>query len=448
MNVTLNKIDEVNATLSVSIEAADYQEKVNEELKRARREASIPGFRKGQVPASIIAKRFRKPITSDVINHEVYEAVTKYLTDEKLNILGEPIPTNVTELDLDNQTDYTFEYKLGLAPDINITLDKSVTLPYYRIQVTDEMVNEQDQAVCARFGEQEEVQAYVDRAILRGDIKELGKEDDFILAEGVIVAPWTFKNTEEAAKFNDAKVNDTIVYNPWNATEGNVAEIAAMLNISQEQAQELKGDFAFTINTITANKPAAHSEELYKKAFGEECTTEEQYFDNIRKSIESQLLPNSAALFERQTRKTLAEQYGNFTLPVEFLKEWLVRRNDELNAETIDEEFTKGEPYMRWEILSGEIARKLDVKVTEDDLKRYATHIAARQFAQYGMANIDEALLTKYAEQLLENKDYRHQIFNEVSNANLFEAIGNAVTVDEKTVSLDEFKTLLEAASN
>lgn len=447
MNVNLQKINAVDGKLTVEVVEADYKDKVSAELKKVRRDANIPGFRKGQVPMSIIEKRFKKQITSDVINQKVYEAVINYLRENKIDILGEPLPVNVTELDLDKQTDYTFEYELGFSPEINVTLDKEIHLPYYRIEVTEEMVKEQDQALSGRYGSQEPIETYEGRALIKGNIKELGKEEGYISAEGVIVAPWTFKNEDEAKKFEGAKVGSVIVYNPWTATEGNAAEIAAMINIKREEAENLKGDFELTVTEITGLKPAEHNEEFYKQCFGADCTTEEQYIENIKKSIASQLLPNSAALFERQTRKSLMEKYGNFELPVEFLKKWLVRRNNELTEENINEEFAKSEPYMKWEILSGKIGTQLGVKVTEEDLMNYAIHAAARQFAQYGMANLDEAILKNYAESLLKDENNRRYIVEQVSNANLFEAIGNAVTIDDKTVSLDEFKTLLEEAS-
>lgn len=446
MNVTLDKINAVDGKLTVSVEEGDYKDKVTAELKKIRRDANIPGFRKGAVPMSIVEKRFRKQATSDVINQVVYEAVVKYLQDNKLDILGEPLPVNVTELDLDKQTDYTFEYELGFAPELNIELNKDETLPYYRIEVTPEMVEEQDKALSGRFGTQEPLEVYADRALIKGNIRELGKEDGYVTAENVIVAPWTFKNADQAAKFEGAKPGDVIVYNPWQSTEGNSAELAAMLSIPREQAEELKGDFELTITEITGLKPAEHNEEFFKHAFGAECTTEEQYQEALKKSIASQLLPNSAALFEKQTREFLMEKYGNFQLPAEFLKKWLVRRNPEqLNAENIEEEYSKSEAAMKWEILSGRIAANLDVKVTEDDLLRYAQHVAARQFAQYGMANLDESILHNYAESLLKDKNNRRYIAEQVSNANLFEAIGNAVTIDDKTITLDEFKKLAQA---
>lgn len=445
MNVTLDKVSAVSGKLAVSVEENDYKDKVTAELKKIRRDANIPGFRKGAVPMGIVEKRFRKQVTSDVINREVYEAVVNYLKENNVDILGEPMPVNVTELDLDNQKDYTFEYELGFAPEIDIELNKETHLPYYRIEVTPEMVEEQDKALSGRFGAQEPLEVYADRALIKGNIRELGKEEGYVSADNVILAPWTFKNADQAAKFDGAKPGDVIVYNPWTATEGNTAEIAAMLSITREQAEGLQGDFELTINEITGLKPAEHNEEFFKHAFGPDCTTEEQYQEALRKSIAAQLLPNSAALFEKQTRAALMEKYGNFELPAEFLKKWLLRRNPEqLNAENIDEEYAKSEQGMKWEILSGRIAAKLEVKVTEDDLKNYAKHVAARQFAQYGMSNLDESILTNYADSLLKDENNRRYIIDQVSNANLFEAIGHAVTIDDHTVTLAEFKTLAE----
>jgi len=443
MNVTLDKVNATSGKLAVSIEEGDYKDKVTAELKKIRREANIPGFRKGAVPMSIIEKRFRKQATSDVINREVYDAVVKYLTDNKVDILGEPLPVNVTELDLDKQSDYTFEYELGFAPEVNIAINKEMHLPYYRIEVTPEMIEEQDKALTGRFGTQEVIETYADRALIKGNIRELGKEEGGIVKEGVIVAPWTFKDAGQTARFEGAKAGDKIVYNPYTAAEGNTADLSVMLSITREEAEQYQGDFELTITEITGLKPAEHNEEFFKHAFGAECTNEEQYQEALKKSIAAQLLPNSASLFEKQTRETLMKDFGNFELPAEFLKKWLVRRNPgQLNAENIDEEYAKAEPSMKWEIISGRIAAQLEVKVTEEDLLRFATHAAARQFAQYGMANLDESILKSYAENLLKDKNNRRYIAEQVNNANLFEAIGNAATIDDHTVSLDEFKKL------
>lgn len=447
MNVTLDKINATTGKLSVNVVENDYKDKVTDQLKKIRKDANIPGFRKGTVPMSIVEKRFRKQATSDIINQEVYKAVVDYLQENKLDILGEPLPVDVTELDLDKQTDYTFEYELGFAPEINVEINKEMHLPYYRIEVTPEMIENEDKALSGRFGTQQPVEVYADRALIKGSIKELGKEEGYVEKNDVIVAPWTFKNKEQADKFEGAKPGDTIIYNPYTAAEGNTAELAAMLSVDRNEAANLQGDFELKITEITGLKPAEHNEEFFKMAFGPDCTTEEQYNESLKKSIAAQLLPNSAQLFEKTTTETLMKDFGNFELPVEFLKKWLVRRNPEtLNPENIDEEFAKAEPHMKWEILSGRIGEKLGVKVTEEDLMAYATHAAARQFAQYGMANLDEAILKNYAESLLKDENNRRHIAQQVANANLFEAIGNAATIDDKTVSLDEFKKIAGVA--
>lgn len=206
----------------------------------------------------------------------------------------------------------------------------------------------------------------------------------------------------------------------------------------------MKSDFTLTITEITGVKPAEHNEEFFKQAFGADCTDEEKYTEAIKSMIASQLLPNSAALFERMARTILLERAGNFNLPAEFLKKWLVRRNENLTEENVDAEYEQALPQIKWELISGQIERQLNVKVEEEDLMQYATHLAARQFAQYGMTNIDEEMLKGYAKNLLNDKNSRGYIVNAVNNAKLFEAIGNAVTIDDHTVSLDEFKGIAE----
>ncbi len=448
MNVNLEKINDTTGKLVVNVVEADYQQKVSDELKKIGKTHVIPGFRKGAVPQSMLKRRFGKEVTSDVINREVYEAVFKYLQDNKIDILGEPIPVDVKELDLENQKDYTFEYEIGFAPAIEVKLDKEEHLPYYRIEVTPEMIEEQDRAISARFGSQQILEAYADRALVKGTLKEVGKEEGAIEVEAAIIGPWTFKNKEQEAKFAEAKPGDVITFNPYEATEGNVAELSSLLNVDREKAAEAKGDFTITISEITGIKPAEHNEEFFKQAFGADCTDEEKYQEALKNMIASQLLPNSAALFERQTRDTLLERFGNFELPAEFLKKWFVRRNEGISAENVDEEYEKAIPSIKWELISGHIARQLDVKVTEENLLTYATHMAARQFAQYGMTNIDEDMLKGYAKNMLNDKNSRRYIIDAVTNANLFEAIGNAVTIDDHTVTLDEFKAIAEKYQN
>ncbi|MDE6490278.1 MAG: trigger factor, partial [Muribaculaceae bacterium] len=303
-----------------------------------------------------------------------------------------------------------------------------------------------------RFGAQVPVEQFEDKALVKGAIMELD-ENGAVKTEGEpiqvidgIVAPWRFASKEEAAKFEGKKVGDKVVFNPWNTCEGNAIELASMLHIDKERAAEVKGNFEIAISEMIGLKPAEHNEEFYKNVFGDSVTTEEQYQEMLRNNISAQLMPNSSALFQHDAREILMARFGEFVLPAEFLKKWLIRQNDGLTAENIDEEYAKMESSIKWQLLKERIAAKAEVKIAEDDLLNYATHIAARQFAQYGMTNMDQETLTAYAKNLLSDKQYRPHIVEQVGDAKLFEAIHNAVTVDEQTVSLDRFKELAEQA--
>ena len=225
MNISQEKTGNVSVKLTVAIEENDYKDKVVKELKEIGKKHAIPGFRQGHVPFGELNRRFGKQVTSDVINNDVYEAVVNYIRENKLAVLGEPVPVEVKELDLKNEKDFTFQYELGLVPEINVTLDKDVHLPYYTIAVTDEMINEQDKNFRERFGAQVPGEEVEPNALVKGSIMELNEDgsvkttDDAIQMLNGIVAPMYFKDKAEAEKFAGKKVNDKVIFNPWKTSE-------------------------------------------------------------------------------------------------------------------------------------------------------------------------------------------------------------------------------------
>ena len=216
MNVTLQNTDAVSARLTVSVEENDYKEKVLADLKKIGRNNQIPGFRKGHVAIGELQRRFGRQVTSDVINELVYDAVTNYIRDNKLNILGAPVPVEVKELDLKNQKDFTFEFDLALAPELDIKVDKDEKIPYYNIEVSDEMINEQDAAFRKRFGAQVPGEEVEPDALVKGAIMQLNEDgtvkegDDAIQVVSGIIAPMYFVDKDEAAKFTGKKVGDKL----------------------------------------------------------------------------------------------------------------------------------------------------------------------------------------------------------------------------------------------
>ena len=451
MNVSIEKIDNVNGKITVSIEENDYKDKVTSELKRIGKTHTLPGFRKGHVTVDQLRRRFGKQVKSDVINQEVYEAVINYIRDNKLAILGEPLPVEVKEIDM-NSVDYTFEYEIGLTPEINVDL-KKVTLPYYNIEVSKEMVDEQDANFRERFGNQVPGEEVDEKALVKGSIMELNEDgsvkdsEDAIQVVGGIIAPMYLKDKEETDKFIGKKLNDKVVFNPYKACEGDVTRLASMLNLDKEKAAEAKGDFEMSIAEIIVVKPAELNEEYYKNIFGpDKVKTEEEYFEAIKQMISAQISGNSEMLFHMQAEKQLIEEYGNFELPQEFLKKWLVRRNEGLTAENIDEEFEKMIPSLKWQLIKERIAAVAEVKIEEADVQNHAKAIARQQFAQYGMTNVEDDMLADYAKRIIEDKNSRSRIIEEAGDAKLFEAIKQTAKIEAKAVSVDEFKSIAEKA--
>ncbi len=449
MNVSMTKSDAVSARLTVSVEEADYRPKVVEDLKKIGRTHQIPGFRKGHVSLKDLERRFGKDVTADVINREVYEAVMKFIEDNKLNVLGQPVPVEVKELDFKTQKDYTFEYDLALAPELDVKLDKDETIPYYEIKVSDEMVAEQDEALRKRFGAQVPGPEFEKDALVKGSIFELDENGN--VKEGVdaiqvvngIVAPMYFKDKEQAELFEGKKVDDKVVFNPWKTCNGDATELSSMLQVDKDRVADLHNDFQMTISEIIVVRPAEHNQEFYDQVFGKDKVTDEAaYLEMVKNMIADGLRQNSEMIFRLDARKYFVNKYGDMTLPVETLKKWLINRDSDLNEANIDERFAAMESDLKWQLIKEAIAEKAQVKIEESDLLEFAKGLARHQFEQYGMTNIDDETLTNYAKNILADKNYRPRLIEQVGDIKLFDAIKNAVTLDVKSVSLDEFKEI------
>lgn len=449
MNVTANNTDAVSMRLTVSVEENDYKAKVNEDLKKIGRNHQIPGFRKGHISLPDLQRRFGRQVTSDVINQVVFEAVMKYIEENKLNVLGQPMPVEVKELDLKNQKDFIFEYDLALAPALDVKVDKSEHIPYYNIEVSDDMIAEQDQAFRKRFGAQVPGEEFEPDALVKGSIFELNEDgtvkegDDAIQVVAGIVAPMYFVDKAEAAKFEGKKVGDKVVFNPRRAADGNITELASMLNIDKERTAAVQGDFEMTISEIIVVRPAELGEEFYANVFGKDkVKSEEEYRDAVKNIIAGELANNSEMIFRFSARKVFMAKYGEMQLPEAILKSWLISTNEDLNEENIDERFASMIPDLKWQLIKEQIASVLNIKIEENDLMEFAKTMAARQFAQYGMTNMDDETLTNYAKNILEDKNYRGRLIEQVGDVKLYNGIMNAVTLDEETVSLDKFKEI------
>lgn len=451
MQVTLEKNNDLDAIIKVQVVEADYAEKVDKDLRELGRTRQIPGFRKGHVSIEHLRRLFGRDVKAHVLNDEVFKAVLDYLRDNKIDILGEPLPKAVEEINL-TQKDYTFEYEVGIAPKLDIEVNKEIKVPYDIIEVDSKMLEEQDKALRARFGSQEPGEEADATALVKGAIMQLDADgivmtsEDAIQVVAGIVSPQHFASKEEADKFLGKKVGDKVVFNPAKAEGDNKVALASMLNVDKEKVEGLTSDFEMAISEIIVLKPAEHNEEFFKAVFNQDdIKTEEQYNDALKALIARELAPNSDYKFNHDVQKALVEKFGNFELPGEFLKKWLQARNSEITAEDAAKEYDTMLPSIKWELIKGEIARKQDIKVDNDDLLNFAKGVAARQFAQYGMMNMSDDVIADYAKRMLEDQKFARQIHEQASDMKLFNALRALVDVEEKTVTLDEFKKLVGA---
>ncbi len=455
MNISFEKIGDVAGKLTVNVEENDYKAKVNAELKKIGATHNIPGFRKGHINIDQLRRRFGKDVMSDVINETVYHAVIDYIKENKINILGQPLPEKVVAVNMD-QKDYTFAYEVGLAPELNIEVDKNVTLPYYTIDITDQMLEDQDKSLRERFGAQVPGEEVDNKAVIKGTLMELNADgtvkesEDAIQVINGIVAPFYFKNKEEEQKFIGKKLNDKVVFNPYNSCEGNVAELSSMLNIDKDKAADVKGDFEMVITEIIVVKPAEHNQEFFDNVFGrDKVHNDEEYNQALKEMISNSFRGTTDYYFNTITRDYFVDKYGaDMKLPEDFLIKWLTYTNPEAAKDAdMKKEYAEMLPSLKWQIISDRIADQLKVSIDNDDVLARAKFIARQQFNQYGIYNIDEETVTDTAKRILADKNYSRRIAEEVSELKLFAVIREAVTIDLKTVSFEEFSKMINPAA-
>lgn len=455
MNVQYEKKGNLEGVITVNLLEADYEPKVVKELKEIGNTRQIPGFRKGHIELSQLRKRFGKDVKVKVVNDLAIEETLKYIQDNKLDVLGQPVPARDHNFNLDD-ADITFAYEIGLAPELDMKLDQSTTINYYNIAVSDKMIDEQDEELRMRAGTQEPGTEYADRALVKGSIMQLDAEGnvrsdaDAIQVTDGILAPFLFKSKEEADKFVGTKVGDKVVFDAFATCDGNEAELASMLHIDRDKIESARGNFEITITEFMLHKKAELGQEFYDKVFGPDTVHDEkEYRAKLVEGIEQALQPNSRQLFVRTAEDYLMETYGTtMELPMNFLRRYMLLTNRELTEESVDEALRQAVPGIKWEIIESKAAEILNVKVNDDDVKAFARIFAMEQLRSYGMAQMAEQMADYYAENLMKDENQRRRLVREAFTAKLFNSLHNAVNLNESTVSLDEFRTMVAALNN
>lgn len=450
MKVDYAKIDDVNGELTVVLEEKDYADKVKKQLKEISKNHAEPGFRPGHVPAGLIQKKYGASVKYDVINKEVGSAIFDYIKENKLHVLGNPVPMQDEAFDI-NGTDFTLKFKVGVAPEFDTHVNKDLHVPYYTIKVTDEMIDRQDEQFTRRFGKQEQGEVVDATALVKGVITELDEngnvKESGIVVENGIVSPQYFKSDDQRKLFEGKHVGDIVRFNPAATCDSNATELASMLNIAKEETENHKGDFNMEIKEIIVLKPAEHNQEFFDMVFGaDKVHNEEEYRAALRDMIAASLVNDSNYRFTIDAKKAIQDAIGELKLPDEVLKDFLKSQNEALNNENIDEEYVRLRPELEWELEKEAVAAQLDIKVEDSDLLNTARMMARSQFAQYGMTNVPDETLDRYAQDILKDESARNQVYNQTVDMKLFGGIRATVSVDDKEVSVEEFNDLFRNA--
>ena len=431
MNVSLQNIDKVSALLTVKLEKADYQPQVDKSLKNIRQKAQVPGFRPGMVPMSLVKKMYGKSVIADEVNKLLSEKVYAYIKDNNINILGEPMPNEEKQ------------------PDIEAEVSDQDKVDYYTIEVTDEMVENQIKAYTQRNGKYEKVDAYEENDMLKGLLAELDEEGNTkeggIQVEGAVMMPSYMKNDEQKAIFANAKVNDVLVFNPNTAYEGNAVEMASLLKIDKEAAAEVKGNFSFQVEEVTRFVNGELNQEIFDQVFGKDVVkTEEEFRAKVKESIAAQFVADSDYKFLIDVRKVLTDKVGKLEFPDALLKRVMLVNNKDKGEEFVNENYDKSIEELTWHLIKEQLVKENDIKVEQDDVINMAKEATKAQFAQYGMLTIPDDILENYAKEMLKKKESIDGLVNRVVETKLAAALKGKVTLENKTVSMEEFNKMFE----
>lgn len=449
MNVSFENPDKINGLLTITIEDDDYKAEVEKTLKEYRKKANVPGFRPGQVPMGLIRRQFGSGVKMESINKVLGEQLQKYITDNNIAMLGEPLASEKQEpQDLEKDGPYTFMFDIAVAPEINITLDANDTIDYYEIAADDALIDSQVEMFASRFGQNVEADNYQDGDVLKGDLRQLDAEGNTVegglTVESASIMPKYVKNDDQKKLFDGCKPGDIITFNPSKAYEGSDYELAQLLKVDREKVKEYDGDFSYQITSVQHFEKHAVDQELFDLAFGKDVVKDEKDFrDKIAEELKAQLALDGDVKFLQDLRKYAEGKVGQLTYPDTLLKRIIKQNSKDKDQEFIDKNYDASIKELNWSLIRNKIAVAQNVKINDDDVKNAACEMAKAQFAQYGMSNVPQEYVENYANELLKKQESQQQFIDRAVDAKLVEALKAVVTLNKKQVTIDEFNKMM-----
>lgn len=452
MKISFESSDKVNGLLTLTVEEADYKEKVEKTLKDYRKKANIPGFRPGMAPMSMIKRQFGTTVKVDEINKVLGEQMYKYIHDNNIQMLGEPLPSDKQEaVDVEAEAPYTFMFDIAVAPEFNVELTGNDTIDHYTITVDDKIIDQQVDMFASRSGHYAQVEEYQANDMLKGDMRELDEQGNTkeggITVEGAVMMPEYIKVEDQKKLFEGAKLGDIITFNPRKAYPESDVEISSLLKMKKEEVAGITADFSFQITEISRYEKAEVNQELFDQIYGKDVVKDEKDFrEKIAEGLKAQFEVDADFKFIQDVRKYLENKVGELTYPDALLKRIMLNNNKDKGQEFVDKNYEMSIKELTWHLIKEQLVKANNIKIEEADVKEAAKEAAKAQFAQYGMTNIPEEYIDNYASDMLKKKEYTESLVNRSVERKLTEALKKVVKLDEKTATLDEFNKMVQEA--
>ena len=448
MNISFEIANKVNGLLTLTVEEADYQENVEKALKDFRKKANYPGFRPGMVPMGLIKKQYGASAKMDAINKLIGEQIYKYVQDNKIQMLGEPLQHEGQEpQNLEKPAPYTFQFDIAVAPEFSIELNGHNKIDHYTITIDDALIDRQVDMFASRLGSFESVDSYEDNDMLKGDLRELDEKGNTkeggLTVEAASVMPNYIKNEAQKALFNGAKKGDIITMNPREAYENN-AELAAFLKVKEEELGNYTGNFSYQITDIQRYKKHAVDQELFDRTFGEgEVKSEKAFRERIAEGLKEQLSVDADYKFIQDVRAYCEKKVGDLQFPDALLKRIMLNNNKERGEEFVEKNYANSLKELTWRLIKDKLVAAHNIKVDDKDVLEAAKETARVQFAQYGMNNVPDDYVENYAKEIMKKRENVDGLVDRASDIKLCEALKKVVKLNEKEISLEDFNKMM-----
>jgi len=445
MNISRENTGDLTAIIKVQLTEEDYADQVKKSLNELKRKANIPGFRQGHVPFGMVKKMYGSSVMAEEVNKVLSDSLNNYITEEKLNILGNPIPSeNHDKVDFNRDTEFTFTFDIGFSPEINLELNKDIHVPYSRIKVAENMVDDYVKDIQERFGEHEHPETIQEDSKVNAAFTQLNEDGEVL--EGGLKADNASFNMEDiqlktiTKQLLDKKVGDVVKFDPMRAIK-DANKVAAMLQVAKPMVEDLKAEFNVEIKEITKIIPAEINEDLFKKAYpSAELKSEEDLRNRIKEDAAKQFEGESDKLFMGKAVDTVIEK-ADLKLPDDFMKRWILEQNEgKMTAEQLDVQYDSYANSLKWQLLQNKIITDHNIEVSPDDVK---THVRKFISGQYfgGMEQNEafESQLDSIVDSVMQNQEEVKKIYDQLYDEKILNLFKESVTLDEETLSLDDF---------